>query len=51
MNITIQENNKYGLVVSSRVIAEELEKRHDHVIRDLETILETPNVCSKFSCD
>ena len=26
MNITIQENNKYGLVVSSRVIAEELEK-------------------------
>lgn len=46
MNITIQENNKYGLVVSSRVIAKELEKRHDHVIRDLEKILETPNVGS-----
>lgn len=46
MNITIQENNKYGLVVSSRVIAKELEKRHDHVIRDLKKILETPNVGS-----
>ena len=46
MNITIQENNQYGLVVSSRVIAKELEKRHDHVIRDLEKILETPNVGS-----
>ena len=46
MNITIQENNKYDLVVSSRVIAKELEKRHDHVIRDLEKILETPNVGS-----
>ena len=46
MEITIQENSKYGLVVSSRVIAKELEKRHDHVIRDLEKILETPNVGS-----
>lgn len=42
MEITIQENSKYGLVVSSRVIA----KEHDHVIRDLEKILETPNVGS-----
>ena len=46
MEITIQENCKYGLVVSSRVIAKELEKRHDHVIRDLKKILETPNVGS-----
>ncbi len=46
MEITIQQNSKYGLVVSSRVIAKELGKRHDHVIRDLEKILETPNVGS-----
>lgn len=39
MNIVIQENIQYGLVVSSRVVAKELEKRHDHVIRDLEKIL------------
>lgn len=33
-------NNKDGvLVVSSRVVAEELGKRHDNVIRDLESIL------------
>ena len=41
MEIVIQENCKYGLVVSSRVIAKELGKRHDNVIRDLEKILET----------
>ena len=46
MEITIQENCKYGLVVSSRVIAKELEKRHDHVIRDLKKILEKPNMGS-----
>ena len=46
MEITIQQNSKYGLVVSSRVIAKELGKRHDNVIRDLEKILETPNVGS-----
>lgn len=33
-------NNKDGvLVVSSRVVAEELGKRHDNAIRDLESIL------------
>lgn len=37
------------LVISSRIIANELSKRHDHVIRDLENILknsETPNLGS-----
>nr|DAW77527.1 MAG TPA: regulatory protein [Caudoviricetes sp.] len=37
------------LVISSRIIAKELSKRHDHVIRDLENILknsETPNLGS-----
>lgn len=46
MEITIQENCKYGLVVSSRVIAKELGKRHDNVVRDLEKILETSNLSS-----
>ncbi len=39
MEIAIQENSKYGLVVSSRVVAKELGKRHKNVIRDLEQIL------------
>ncbi len=46
MEIAIQENSQYGLVVSSRTIAEQLGKRHDHVIRDLKQILENPNVGS-----
>lgn len=39
MEITIQKNSKYGLVVSSRVVALHLGKRHKNVIRDLEQIL------------
>ncbi|WP_300359413.1 Rha family transcriptional regulator [Fusobacterium sp.] len=46
MEIVIQENSQYGLVVSSRVIAKELGKQHFHVVRDLEKILENPNVVS-----
>ena len=45
--ITARIENRDGkLVVSSRVIAEQLGKRHDHIIRDLEQILETPNLGS-----
>nr|DAN97002.1 MAG TPA: regulatory protein [Caudoviricetes sp.] len=40
--VKIERNKNYGLVVSSRVIAKGLGKRHSHVIRDLENILETP---------
>ena len=40
------ENVNGELVVSSRVIAEQLGKRHDHVIRDLEKILETQSMGS-----
>lgn len=39
MEIVIQENSQYGLVVSSRTVAKELGKRHKNVIRDLEQIL------------
>lgn len=47
--IQIENHKDLGLVVSSRVIAQGLGKRHDHVIRDLENILqnsETPNLGS-----
>ena len=44
--IQIENNSELGVVVSSRVIAQELEKRHTHVIRDLERILTDPNVGS-----
>ncbi|OFB49368.1 hypothetical protein BBG12_03380 [Staphylococcus haemolyticus] len=44
--IQIENNSELGAVVSSRVIAQELEKRHAHVIRDLERILTDPNVGS-----
>ena len=44
--IQIENNSELGAVVSSRVIAQELEKRHAHVIRDLEKILLSPNVGS-----
>ena len=39
MEIVIQENSQYGLVVSSRVVAKELGKLHKNVIRSLEEIL------------
>ena len=44
--IQIENNSELGAVVSSRVITQELEKRHAHVIRDLEKILLSPNVGS-----
>ena len=46
MEIVIQENSKYGLVVSSRVIAKELGKEHSKVLRTLDEILEKPNMAS-----
>lgn len=39
--VKIERNKNYGLVVSSRVIAKELGKRHKNVIRDLGNILKT----------
>lgn len=50
MNIVIEQNSKYGLVVTSRIIAKEFGKRHDAVLRDLENILknDTPQICGLF---
>lgn len=46
-NIVVKIENKEGqLVVSSRVIAEQLGKRHDNVMRDLDKILENSNLSS-----
>ncbi|WP_085063408.1 phage antirepressor KilAC domain-containing protein [Staphylococcus haemolyticus] len=42
--IQIENNSKLGAVVSSRVVANELERRHDNVKRDLEQILMSSNV-------
>lgn len=38
------EKSGNNLVTTSRNLAEVLGKRHDHVLRDLEVILENPNV-------
>lgn len=48
MNSLVQVNNnkKYGLVTTSRMVADGLGKRHDHVLRDLDKILENPNLGS-----
>ena len=46
MDIVIQENSQYGLVVSSRTIAKQLGKEHSKVLRTLDEILEKPNVAS-----
>lgn len=43
MNVLIEQNSKYGLVVSSRVVAKELRKQHNNVVRDIENILKTEN--------
>ena len=42
--IKIENNSELGPVVSSRIVAKELNRRHDHVKRDLENILLSPNV-------
>lgn len=48
--IEIENNSELGAVVSSRVVATELERRHDHVKRDLENILksQSPNLGSEI---
>lgn len=42
--IQIENKKDFGLVVSSRVVAEEISRQHQHVRRDLEKILMSPNV-------
>ena len=42
--VKIEKHNESGYVVSSRVIAKELGKRHDNVLRDIENILISSNL-------
>ncbi|MFM1525283.1 MULTISPECIES: Rha family transcriptional regulator [Helcococcus] len=44
--VQVKNDKKYGLTTTSRIVAQGLGKRHSHVIRDLENILENPNVGS-----
>ena len=47
LSVAIENRSDLGLVVSSRVIAEQLDKRHSNVIRDLEAIVsENSNLSS-----
>lgn len=47
INVQIEEREGLGLVVSSRVIAQGLGKRHDNILRDIDSILsETSNLSS-----
>lgn len=47
LSVVIENRSDLGLVVSSRVIAEQLDKRHSNVIRDLEAIVsENSNLSS-----
>ena len=41
--VKIENNKELGAVVSSRVVANELKRRHDNVKRDLEQILMSSN--------
>ena len=38
LNVVVEQNQNYGLVTSSRTVAQGLNKRHYHVMRDLENI-------------
>lgn len=38
--VKVERNANYGLVVSSRVIAKALDKRHDNILRDIDAIIE-----------
>ena len=45
--VKIERNEKYGLVVSSGVIAKGLGKRHDSILRDIDNIMknQSPQIC------
>lgn len=49
INVQIENREDLGLVVSSRVIAESLGKRHSHVLRDIDKIVsKNLNMCSNL---
>ena len=48
VDVKIEQNQEYGLVVSSRVIANELGKEHKNVLRDLDKVLSTGSDLSRL---
>lgn len=46
VSVQLENNPQYGVVVSSRKVAEGLGKKHYHVMRDLDQILENSNLSS-----
>ena len=51
VNVELENNPQYGVVVSSRKIAEGLGKKHYNVVRDLDQVLENSNLSSLKNCD
>lgn len=51
VSVDLENNPQYGIVVSSRKVAEGLSKQHKHVVRDLDKILESPNLGSLKNSD
>lgn len=51
VSVELENNPQYGVVVSSRKVAQGLNKRHDHVMRDLDNILHSSNVRNDHSPD
>lgn len=49
--VKVERNKTYGLVVSSRVIAKGLGKRHDSVLRDIDNIMgkQSPQICGDLN--
>lgn len=50
-NVELENNPEYGIVVSSRKVAQGLRKQHSHVMRDLDLILENPDLDSLKNSD
>lgn len=44
--VKVYDNKDYGLITTSRIVAEGLGKQHKNVLRDLDKILENPNLGS-----
>lgn len=44
--VKVYDNKDYGLITTSRIVAEGLGKQHKNVLRDLDKILEKPDLAS-----
>ena len=51
VSVELENNPQYGVVVSSRRVAGGLNKRHDHVMRDLDNIVHGSDLSRDYSPD